>query len=79
MTNAVIEMQHIRFIDFKSQFKVEQMTNQKKFEVELLQRNQHHEKIMNKINETILVAKIQHEKTMMRLKIELKKTSQKKK
>jgi hypothetical protein len=75
----MIEMQHIRFIDFMSQFETKQMTNQKKFEVELIQRNQHHEKIMTNINETILVAKMQHEETMMRLKIELKKTSQKQK
>jgi hypothetical protein len=73
MTNAMIEMQHISFIDFKFQFETEQMTNQKKFEIELIQRSQHHEKIMIKTNETILVAKMQHEETMMRLKIELKK------
>jgi hypothetical protein len=79
MTNVMIEMQHIRFIDFKFQFETEQMTNQKRFEVELIQRSQHHEKIMTKTNETILVAKMQHEETMMRLKIKLKKTSQKQK
>ncbi len=79
MTDAMIEMQHIRFTDSKSQFEVEQMTNQKRFEVELLRRSQHHEKIMTKTNETILAAKMQHKETMMRLKIELKKTSQKQK
>jgi hypothetical protein len=45
------------------------------FEIEMRQRSQQHEEIMTKINETILTAKMQHEKTMMRLKIELKKTS----
>jgi hypothetical protein len=52
------------------------MTNQKRFEIELLQRDQHHEKIMTKTNETIHATRMQHEKTMMRLKIEQKKMSQ---
>jgi hypothetical protein len=65
MTNAMIEMQKMKFVDSISQF-----------EIEMRQRNQHHEKIMTKTNETISNAKKQHEKTMMRLKIELEKTSQ---
>ncbi len=65
MTNAMIEMQKMKFVDFISQF-----------EIEMRQRSQQHEEIMTKINETILTAKMQHEKTMMRLKIELKKTFQ---
>jgi hypothetical protein len=65
MTDAMIEMQKMKFADFISQF-----------EIEMRQRNQHHEEIMTKTNETISNAKRQHEKTMMRLKIELKKTSQ---
>ncbi len=65
MTDAMIEIQKMKFADFISQF-----------EIEMRQRNQHHEEIMIKTNETISNAKMQHEKTMMRLKIELKKTSQ---
>jgi hypothetical protein len=65
MTDAMIEMQKMKFVDFISQF-----------EIEMRQRSQQHEEIMTKINETILTAKMQHEKTMMRLKIELKKTFQ---
>ncbi len=65
MTDAMIEMQKMKFVDFISQF-----------EIEMRQRSQQHEEIMTKINETILTAKMQHEKTMMRLKIELEKTSQ---
>ncbi len=65
MINAMIEMQKLKFVDFISQF-----------EIEMRQRSQQHEEIMTKINETILIAKMQHEKTMMRLKIELEKASQ---
>ncbi len=66
MTNAMIEMQKMKFIDFTSQF-----------EIEMRQKSQKHKNIMTKINETILTAKMQHEKTMMILKIELEKTFQK--
>ncbi len=65
MTDAMIEMQKMKFADSTSQF-----------EIEMRQRDQHHEEIMTKTNETILTAKMQHEETMMRLKIELEKTSQ---
>ncbi len=64
MTNAMIEMQKMKFTDSTSQF-----------EMKMRQRSQQHDEIMTKINETIMTAKMQHEKTMMRLKIELEKTS----
>ncbi len=76
MIDAIMKMKHIRFIDSMSQFETAQITNQKRFEVEMLQRSQHHKEIMTKTNETILFVKMQHEKTMMRLKIKLKKTPQ---
>ncbi len=64
MTDAMIEMQMMKFIDFTSQFAMK-----------MRQRSQQHGEIMTKINETIMTAKMQHEKTLMRLKIELEKTS----
>jgi hypothetical protein len=67
IADALIEMQNMKFRDFSKQF-----------EYETRHRDQHHKEIVLKQKEAISINKMQHEKKIMRLKIELKKTSQKK-
>jgi hypothetical protein len=78
IANALIEMQNIKSNFFFKQFEFEQMQLQKRFDAKITQRNQHHKKILLKQKELIAIIKMQHEKKMIRLQIELKKTSQKK-
>jgi hypothetical protein len=78
VANVLIEMQSMKFNDFFKQFEFEQIQLQKRFDVETRQRNLHHKKMMIKQKEMIVVTKMQHEEIMIRLRIELKKTSQNK-
>jgi hypothetical protein len=64
IADALIEMQDMKSRDFSQQF-----------EAKTKQRDQHHKETLLKQKETIAMIKMQHEEKMMRLKIELKKTS----
>lgn len=76
VANVLIEMQSMKFKNFSQQFEFEQNQLQKRFDVETKQRDQHHKKTILKQKEMIIVTKMQHEEIMIRLRIELKKTSQ---
>jgi hypothetical protein len=65
ITDVLIEVQIMKFKDFIA-----------RFEYEIRQRNQHHKKLVLKQKEMISSSKMQHEERMMRLQIELEKTSQ---
>jgi hypothetical protein len=77
LANALMKMQNIKSKNFFKQFEFEQIQLQKRFEAKTIQRDQHHKKIILKQKEMIVIIKMQHEKKMMRLQIELKKTTQK--
>ncbi len=77
----LIEVQIIKSKDFAKQFEIDRALAQQRFETEMKQINQHYEELILHHQETILkqkkmitMMKLQHEKIMMRLKIELKKT-----
>ncbi len=76
VTNVLIEMQSMKFKNFFQQFEFKQSQLQKRFDVETKQKDQHHKKTILKQKEMIVVTKMQHEEIMIRLHIELKKTSQ---
>jgi hypothetical protein len=63
IADALIEMQNMKSRNFSQQF-----------EMKTKQRDQYHKEILLKQKETIVMIKMQHEKKMMRLKIESKKT-----
>jgi hypothetical protein len=65
MIDALIEVQIMKFKDFIA-----------RFEYEIRQRYQHHKKLVLKQKEMISSSKMQHEERIMRLQIELEKTSQ---
>jgi hypothetical protein len=67
IADVLIEMQIMKFKNFIT-----------RFEYEIRQRDQHHKKLILKQKKMMTSIKMQHEKRIMRLQIELKKTSQKK-
>jgi hypothetical protein len=80
----LIQVQFMKFKNFITQSKIDRALSQQRFETEMKQRNQHHEEMILRHQETILkqkkmitTLKMQHEKIMIRLKIELKKISHK--
>ena len=70
--DAMIEVQLMKSKDFQ----IDQARLQRKNDLEIKQRDQHHQEIILKHEESIIMAKMQHEETMRRLQIELEKTSQ---
>ena len=70
--DAMIEVQLMKSKDFE----IDQARLQRNNDLEIKQRDQHHQEIILKHEESIIMAKMQHEETMRRLQIELEKTSQ---
>lgn len=61
--------------DMAAQLQEDRAESQRKFDAEMKQRDQHHEQIVLHHQEMLAMAKMQHEETMIRLKIELEKTA----
>ena len=82
--DSLIKIQFMKSRDLTQQSEVDRVLSQQRFELEMKQKDQHHEKMklrhqksVFKQKESMTMMKMQHEKKMMRLKIELKKTSRK--